>query len=167
MPIIATPIGEPMAMETPPVHEIESQGGVVNPSIIIVDSRNIIIGTDVDNHLSMTDATVVVVAAAVESSQEQQTSSPPPPQHQQEATNDTTTTSTRTRFGTTTTEITTTPTTTTTTTTERTRFGTTTTEITTTPTTTIEITITSPSPECWFLLFVVGIVAIITWVLVG
>ena len=79
--VIATPIGEPMAMETPPVHEIESQRGVVNPSIIIVDSRNIIIGTDVDNHLSMTDATDVVAAVAiVESSQEQQTSSPPPPQ---------------------------------------------------------------------------------------
>jgi hypothetical protein len=79
------------------MHEIESQR-VVNPSIIIVDSRNIIIDTAVDdNHLSMTEAatTDVAVVNAVESSQgeqqqQQQTLPPPPPpqRRQQEATND-------------------------------------------------------------------------------
>jgi hypothetical protein len=93
--VIATPIGEPMAiMETPPMQDIESQR-VVNPSMIIVNSRNIIGTTVEDNHLSMTEAatTSVAVVNAVESSQgeqQQQTLPPPPPpqRRQQEATND-------------------------------------------------------------------------------
>jgi hypothetical protein len=70
--VLATPIGEPMAMETRPVQDIESQR-VVNQSIIVED-----------DDLSMTAATeVVAVAVAVaESSQEQQS----PPQRRQEAT---------------------------------------------------------------------------------
>jgi hypothetical protein len=72
--VLATPIGEPMTMETRPVQDIESQR-VVNQSIIVGD-----------DHLFMTAATdVVAVAVAVavaESSQEQQ-SSPP---HQQQMT---------------------------------------------------------------------------------
>jgi hypothetical protein len=72
--VLATPIGEPMAMDTRPVQDIESQR-VVNQSIIVED-----------DDLSMAAATeVVAVAVAVavaESSQEQQS----PPQRQQEAT---------------------------------------------------------------------------------
>jgi hypothetical protein len=68
--VLATPIGEPLAMATRPVQEIESQRGV-NPSTTV--EHSIIIST-VDNHLSMTAATdAVAVAVVVESSQEQQT----------------------------------------------------------------------------------------------
>jgi hypothetical protein len=69
--VLATPIGEPLAMATRPVQEIESQR-VINPSTTI--EHSIIIST-VDNHLTMTVATTdaVAVAVVVESSQEQQT----------------------------------------------------------------------------------------------
>jgi hypothetical protein len=70
--VLATPIGEPMAMETRPVQDIESQR-VVNQSIIVED-----------DDFSMTAATdVVAVAVAVAESSQEQQSLPP---HQQQAT---------------------------------------------------------------------------------